>query len=52
MGIMDFEVQRERRTELLREAESRHSAGGRRTIDRRRRPRGFWKLAGAWVVGR
>ena len=52
MSIMDFEVQRERRTELLREAESRHPAGSRRTGNRRKAERGFWKLAGAWVIGR
>ena len=31
MGIMDLEVQRERRVEILREAESRHVVGGRRS---------------------
>lgn len=52
MSIMDFEVQRERRTELLREAESRHSARSRPTDNRPKRALGFWKIAGAWVVGR
>ena len=31
MGVMDLEVQRERRVELLREAESRRVAGRRRS---------------------
>lgn len=52
MGIMDFEVQRERRTELLREAKDRHSAGDHRAGNRHKKARGFWKLAGAWVIGR
>ena len=31
MGIMDLEVQRERRVEILREAENRRVAGRRRS---------------------
>ena len=31
MGVMDLEVQRERRVELLREAENRRVAGRRRS---------------------
>jgi hypothetical protein len=31
MGVMDFEVQRERRVEMLREAESKRVAGHRRS---------------------
>ena len=31
MGVMDFEVQRERRVEMLREAESHRVAGHRRS---------------------
>ena len=31
MGVRDFEVQRERRVEMLREAESRRVAGSRRS---------------------
>jgi hypothetical protein len=31
MGVMDLEVQRERRVEILREAESRRVVGGRRS---------------------
>ena len=31
MGIRDFEVQRERRVEMLREAESKRVAGHRRS---------------------
>ena len=43
MGVMDLEVQRERRVEMLREAESKRSVG------RRRRS---WKLIGLWAIGR
>jgi hypothetical protein len=31
MGVMDFEVQRERRVQMLREAESKRVAGNRRS---------------------
>ena len=43
MGVMDFEVQRERRVELLREAESKRIVGHRRSG---RGARAFSKLAG------
>ena len=42
MGVMDFEVQRERRVEMLREAESKRVAGHRRSG---RGARAFSKLA-------
>jgi hypothetical protein len=45
MGVLDFEVQRERRVEILREAESRRVVG-------RRRKSGAWRLVGFWIVGR
>jgi hypothetical protein len=47
MGVMDFEVQRERRVEMLREAESKRVAGYQR-------PgwgaRAFSKLAGVLSI--
>ena len=49
MGVMDFEVQRERRAELLREAESRSVAGRRRSG---RGARAFSKLAGFLAIVR
>lgn len=52
MSVMDFELQRERRVELLRQAESRRLSRSGRARNRRKRARGFWKLAGAWVIGR
>ena len=45
MGIMDFEVQRERRVEKLREAESKRALG-------RRRRSGVWRLIGFLTIGR
>jgi hypothetical protein len=51
MGVMDFEVQRERRAEMLREAASRRASRGHRA-KAHGRARGLLKLAGAWVVGR
>lgn len=50
MYVRDFEVQRERRTELLREAKGRHSTVGHRTGNRHKWARGLWQLAGAWVA--
>ena len=47
MGVMDFEVQRERRVEMLREAESKRVAWHRRSgwvI------RAFSKLAGVLAI--
>lgn len=52
MNMMDFELQRERRAELLREAESRRLARIYRSGSRGKAARGLWKLASAWVVGR
>ena len=52
MGIMDFELQRERRTELLREAGSRRDTRRRQSGNRRGRARGAFKLAGFWAFGR
>ncbi len=50
MGVIrDFEVQRERRVEMLREAESK------RVVGRRRSGRGahaLSKLASLWAIGR
>jgi hypothetical protein len=51
MGVMDFEVQRERRAELLREAESGRLVRNRRAGGSKG-ARGFWKLASAWVLTR
>ena len=47
MGVMDFEVQRERRVEMLREAESQRVAGHRRSGWR---ARAFSKLAGVLAI--
>jgi hypothetical protein len=44
MGVKDFEVQRERRVEMLREAESRRVAGSRRGA------RAFSRLAGLLAI--
>lgn len=52
MGFMDLDLQRERRTELLREAERGRFARDRRTRRRRGGARGFWKLASVWVLSR
>lgn len=49
MGIKDFEVQRERRVEMLREAESRPVAVRRRSG---RRARAYSKLASLLAVVR
>ena len=46
MGVMDLEVQRERRVEMLREAESRRVAGSRR------RARALSRLAGFLAIVR
>jgi hypothetical protein len=46
MGFMDLEVQRERRVEMLREAESKRAVG------RRRRSGVVRKLVGFWIIGR
>ncbi len=45
MGILDLEVQRERRVEMLREAESKRAVG-------RRKRSGAWRLIGFWIIGR
>jgi hypothetical protein len=47
MGIMDFEVQRERRVEMLREAESKRVAGNRLSGWA---ARAFSKLAGVLAI--
>ena len=49
MGVMDLEVQRERRAELLREAESRRVAGRRRSG---RGARTFSRLVGFLAIVR
>jgi hypothetical protein len=49
MGVMDFEVQRERRVEMLREAESKRVAEGRRSG---RGARAFSKLVSFLTVVR
>ena len=49
MGVMDFEVQRERRVEMLREAESQRVAEGRRSG---RGARAFSKLVSFLTVVR
>lgn len=46
MGVLDLELQRQRRVEMLREAESKSVLRGRR------RARGILMLAGLWIVGR
>ncbi len=46
MGVLDLELQRERRVEMLREAESK------RVLRGRRRARGILLLAGLWIIGR
>lgn len=52
MGVMDFELQRERRADLLREAEDRRLARSYRTGKRGKVARGLRKLASVWVLGR
>lgn len=52
MNPMDFEFQRERRSEMLREEESRYQARGHRTRSRREARRGFLQLAINWMIGR
>ena len=47
MGVMDLEVQRERRVEMLREAEGKRVAGRRRSG---RGVRAFSKLAGFLAI--
>jgi hypothetical protein len=47
MGVMDLEVQRERRVEMLREAKSRCVAGSRREG---RGARAFSRLAGFLAI--
>ena len=47
MGVMDFEVQRERRVQMLREAESKRVAGNRRSGWG---ARAFSKLAGVMAI--
>jgi hypothetical protein len=49
MGVMDLEVQRERRAELLREAEDRRVAGHRRSG---RGARAFSELASFLAIVR
>ena len=49
MGVMDLEVQRERRAEMLREAESRGVVGRRRSG---RGARAFSRLAGLLAIVR
>jgi hypothetical protein len=49
MGEMDFMVQRERRTELLREAESRRAGRRRRSSNR---ASAVSKLASFLAIGR
>lgn len=51
MNFMDLDLQRERRVELLREAERGRFARSRRERSRRG-ARGFWRFASVWVVGR
>lgn len=46
MGVLDLELQRQRRVEMLREAESKSVLRGRRRARRR------LHLAGLWIVGR
>lgn len=52
MGVMDFELQRDRRADLLREAEGQRFARGYRIGSRGKAARGLWKLASAWVLVR
>jgi hypothetical protein len=47
MGVKDFEVQRERRVEILREAESKRVAGRRQSVWGART---FSKLASVLVI--
>jgi len=47
MGVVDFEVQRERRVEMLREAESQRVAGHRRSGWK---ARAFSKIAGVLAI--
>ena len=49
MGVRDFEVQRERRVEMLREAESKRVVGRRRSCSG---ARVFSKLAGFLAIVR
>ena len=46
MGVMDFEVQRERRIEILREARSRRLADSRQGV------RALSRLAGLLAISR
>jgi len=52
MGVVDFDLQRERRMDLLREAQSRGAARRPRARSRSKQARGMWKFASAWVIGR
>jgi hypothetical protein len=49
MSVRDFEVQRERRVEMLREAESKRAAGRRRSG---RGAHALSKLVSMWAIGR
>jgi hypothetical protein len=51
MSVMNFELRRERRAELWREAESGRLVRNRRAGGSKG-ARGFWKLASAWVLSR
>ncbi len=52
MNVMDFELQRERRAELLREAEGRRAFRRRRSDKRQKGALAVWYLASAWIIGR
>lgn len=52
MNVMDLDLQRERRVELLREAERGRLARGHRVRARRKKASGVLKLAGAWILSR
>lgn len=52
MNVMDFELLRERRAELLREAGSKRAFRRQRSDNHQKSARGVWKLASAWVIGR
>ena len=52
MNVMDLDLQREHRAELLREAENGRLARGNRESSRGKGARGLLKLAGAWVLSR
>ena len=49
MQTMELDLWRERRAELLREAENERLARRLRAGDRRSGARGFWKRVGAWT---